>query len=217
MALRYLMRKKGLPARAGDATMRLRHSVCASLALGLFALLPRTAPENGEIVLNRNGWKLPDTTKLVLEKVERMTLPGIPVEIHAEWWKLPEGSPYRIENFPNARSKHFDPGSPLIEELGRLIIFKTPKDEVLCHQYIRSLTGKYTGLSLGATFTFICDFDNDGTYEFQMGGGSEENDRILLVSIIRIKLGLSEETDLVRRIIGSALREMGNSKVEPYN
>jgi len=193
----------------GSKPMQPKHSLCLALAFCLSVVPSQRKPEYGEIVLNPKGWKLPDLTKLVLEKVERMTLPGIPDEIRAEWWKLPEGSPYRIENFPNARSEHFDPDSPLIEELGRLIIFKTPKDEVLCHQYIRVLTGKYTGLSLGATFTFICDLDNDGTYEFQMGGGSEKNDRILLVSILRIKLGLSEETELVRRIIGSALHEMG--------
>jgi len=189
--------------------MQFRNSVCASLALGLIALLPQTNPANREMVLNINGWNLPDTTKLVLEKVETITLPGIPLELIAESWKPGKDASYRIINPPPWRPKPSALNVLFSEEVRNLVIFRESKDKTLCIRYTRVLESQGTGLPVGVISTFISDLDDDGKYEFQMGGGYEAADKKLLISILRIKLGLSEEADLVRRIIGSALREMG--------
>jgi len=188
--------------------MKLRQSVCAAFALGLLALYPQTESVNRAKVLNPNGWNLPDVKKLVLEKVETITLPEIPIELIVESWRPGPDSTYRITNLSPWKPKPTSLNIHFREKVRSLTIFRVSADEALCFQYGRVLEAESTGLPVGGISTFISDLDNDGKYEFQMGNGYEAADRKLLISILRIKLGLSEEADLVRRIVSSALREM---------
>lgn len=184
--------------------MQLKMSLCMSLTFVVLTFPLQTDPLNTDKLLNPSGWNLPDVTKMVLEKVETISLPGIPDNLVAEYWRYRRDSPYRITNLWRK------------EQVLGLTIYKGPSDKILCFRYARVLEGRAKGSTLGILITLNSDLDGDGSYEFEICGGSEGANEKLLNSILRIKLGLSEETELVRRIIGSMLREMGNSKVEPY-
>ena len=108
-----------------------------------------------------------------------------------------------------------NPSAPDIlysERVGRLTIYKTTSERILCFRYARILEDRAEGLPIGGLTTLISDLDEDGKYEFQMGNGYDAADRKLLISLLRIKLGLSAEADLLQRIVGSALRALDNKK-----
>lgn len=192
--------------------MRLRIYIFASLMLVLLALFSQTDSPNREMVLNPNGWNVPEVTKMVLEKVEAITLPGIPNELVAEYWMHGADPSYRITNLLPWRPKPSAPNILYNEKVARLTIYKTSSGRILCFEYARILEDRSKKLPIGGLTTLISDLDENGKYEFQMSNGNEAGDRKLLISLIRIKLGLSEETDLVRRIVRSATREMSNNK-----
>ena len=175
----------------------------------LMALLPRGEAQNPGMALNREGWNMPDTKKLIHVKDETVDLPGIKEEIATERWNLPKGSPYRITAFYPWQS------GPVSEEVGWLVIYRAPDDKILCYEYGRFLRVKKTGEELGGTLSFFTDLDDDGRYESQFDDGGEIKNRLLLASIIRVKLGTSEETDLVLRVIEAALRDRPKQKNDP--
>jgi len=190
--------------------MKLGQSFCAAFALGLLSLFSQTTSVNQERALNPNGWNVPDVKKLEFVKAETITLPEIPVELIVESWTAGPESSYKITNLSPWKPKPTSQNIHYIERVRSLTVFRVSKNKTLCFKYTRILEVENTGLSIGGISTYISDLNDDGTYEFQMGNGAEVADRKLLVSILRIKLGLSEEADLVRRIVSSAMREMSN-------
>jgi hypothetical protein len=157
--------------------------------------------------MNPKGWNLPDKTNLILEKIERITIPGLHSEISAEWWKLPKESPYLITANSPLENDHQDANALLSEQVMNLIIYKSPDDKILCYEYTRRLLRKRTRQILGITASYVCDLDDDGICETQLPALSEGTNGKLLLSILRIKLELSDEAELVKRIIRSAIRE----------
>jgi hypothetical protein len=151
--------------------------------------------------LYREGLNIPDTKRLVHVRNGTLNLPGIKEEIKTERWELPKDSPYRITAFYPWHS------GPVSEEVGWLVIYRAPDEKILCYEYGRFLRDKESGDALGGTLSFIADLDNNSIYESQFEGAGEIRDKLLLASIIRLKLGISEETDLVLRIIEAALRK----------
>ena len=180
--------------------MRIAKLLSFSLALCLIELHPICQAQSPGMGLYPEGRNIPDTKKLVHVRNGTLNVPGIKDEIKAERWELPKGSPYRITAFYPWHH------GPVSEEVGWLVIYRAPDDKILCYEYGRFLRDKKSGDEIGGTLSFIADLDNNGRYESQFDDAGEIGDKLLLASIIRLKLGISEETDLVRRIIEAALR-----------
>lgn len=180
--------------------MRHTHSAGAAFAFCLMAFLCQIELSGQGMLLNPRGWSLPDKDQLVLDRINKVKYPGIEGEIIEELWKLPKGSRYRIKSRPHWRT------NPLSEEVLWFTIIKGPDNKVLCYKYARLFSDPKSGASLGGTSTYICDLDNDGQCESQIDGGSDEKNSELLTSILKVKLGLSKEAELVRRIIRAALQ-----------
>lgn len=187
-----------------DNKMKLKCCLFSILALFFFILLHLEGAWT-EYVLNPKGWNLPDTRRMILAKVERLTIADIPFEIRVEVWTENTETIYQIKNLLYGSLPALTANRPVLENPLGLSIFKTPEGKTLCYEYCREITDK-SGFTYGAVITYICDLDDDGLNEFQMESGVEPTK--LLTAIIKIKLGLSEQTDLIRRTISSALRAM---------
>lgn len=177
-----------------------------SLVLCLIGLLPVRRDQIPDVGLYREGLNIPDIRKLVHVRNGTLGIPGIEVEIKTERWELPKGSPYRITAFYPWQS------GPVSEEVGWLVIYRAPNDKILCYEYGRFLRDKESGREIGGTLSFIADLDNNGIYESQFDSDGEKNDELLIASIVRLKLGISEETNLVIGIIKAAF-ELENAKL----
>ena len=94
---------------------------------------------------------------------------------------------------------------PVLESPWTLRVYKAADGMHLCRHYARQITDKAV-FSYSGVITLICDLDDDGVNEFQMEAGAEPDK--MLASIIRIKLGLSDEAELIKRTIRSALQAM---------
>jgi hypothetical protein len=184
--------------------MKIERRVFTYIALFLFVLLHLDGAWT-EIVLNPKGWNLPDTKRMIFVKVENLAMAGIPFEIQVETWTADSETTYRIKNLLYGSLPALAANRPVLENPLDLFVFKTPDGKTLCYEYSREITNK-AGFTYGAVTTYICDLDDDGLNEFQMEAGVEPIK--LLMSIMRIKLGLSEEAGVIRRTIISALREM---------
>ncbi len=182
--------------------MRTARWLFAWLLLCLVWVFPQNKPRNPEVILNPEGWKLPDLNELVRDDFGKIALPGTAIKIRAETWKLPDGSPYLI-TLPSEDLED------LYEQVLSLVIYRSPDDKILCYEYVGYLIKRKSKDILGETASYICDLDGDGILETQFGATSEGKSKRLLVSILRIKLGVSNESDLVRKIISSALLEIG--------
>jgi hypothetical protein len=160
-----------------------------------------------EIVLNPKGWNLPDTKRMTFVKVETLDIAGIPFEIRVEKWRGKSETTYRIRNRHYGTLQALAANRLVWENPLDLFIYRTPDEKILCYFYAREITDK-AGFTYGAVETYICDLDDDGMNEFQMETDLDPNK--LLTSFARIKLGLSEETSLIKRTISSALRALKN-------
>lgn len=181
--------------------MRKAKVVSSLLVLYLIVLLPNCGAQSPGMGFNQEGWNMPDTKKLVHIRNETLKLSGIETEVKAERWELAKGSTYRIKAIYPWHS------GPVSEEVGWLVIYRAPDNKVLCWEYGRFLRDEESGQEIGGTLSFFADLDNDGGYESQFEGAGEIMDKPLLASIIRIKLGISQETDLVTRLVKAALRK----------
>ena len=181
-----------------------RKRLCAYILFFFFALLHLEGAWD-EIVLNPNGWNLPDTTKMTFLKVDTLNIAGIPFEIRVEKWTGKRLSTYRIRNRHYGTLQALAANRLVWENPINLFIYRTPDEKILCYLYAREITDK-AGFTYGAVETYICDLDDDGMNEFQMEAGLDPNK--LLTTFARIKLGLSEETSLILRTISSALRAL---------
>jgi len=170
----------------------------------LFALLRLEAAWT-EIVLNSKGWNLPDTAKMVLIESKKVDINGIPREIRMEIWMGKDETKYRIRNLLYADMPDLAANHPVLENPLALWVYKAADGTDICYRYTREITDK-AGFTYGVVITFICDLDADGVNEFQIEAGIEPDK--MLASILRIKLGLSDEADLIKRTIRSALRAM---------
>jgi hypothetical protein len=183
---------------------KLKRCLFSIIAL-FFFILPHLEGARAEMVLNPKGWNLPDTKRMIPARVEKLTLADIPFEIRVEVWTGNTETTYQIRNLLYGSLPALTANRPVLENPLDLFIFKTPEGKTLCYRYCRQITDK-SGFAYGAVITYICDLDDDGLNEFQMEAGIEPAK--LLTAIIKIKLGLSEQTDLIRRTISSALRAM---------
>lgn len=183
--------------------MKSRYSIFACIFL--FSVFLQSEDAWTEMVLNPKGWNLPDIGKMTLARVEKVSLTSVPCEIQVETWIGKSENKYTTKNLLYGSLPALVGGRPVLENPLDLFVFKTPDGRTLCYEYSRQITDK-AGFTYGAVTTYIADLDDDGHCEFQMEVGVEPNE--LLKSIIRIKLGLSEETNLIRRTISSALRSI---------
>ena len=189
--------------------MRTARWLFAWLILCLIWVFPQNKPRNPEVLLNPEGWKLPDLNELVRDKFGKIALPGIASKISAEAWKLPDGSVYLMPFHPFRQTVPLEDREGLCEQVLGLVIYRSSANKILCYEYTRYLIKRESKIVLGETASYICDLDGDGILETQFDATSEGKDQRLLVSILRIRLGVSDESDLVRKIINSALLEIG--------
>lgn len=158
-----------------------------------------------EIVLNPKGWNLPDTKEMSLSGVESLEIEGIPRGIQVGTWAEKSGTKYRMKNILYGSLPALAANHPVLESPWTLRVYKAADGTHLCCHYARQITDKAV-FSYSGVITFICDLNDDGVNEFQMEAGVEPDK--VLASIIRIKLGLSDEAELIKRTIRSALRAM---------
>ncbi len=181
---------------------------------GLINWLRCQEASHQETILNPQGWNLPDKSRLELSKDEKVALPGVSAEISVEEWTAKLGSHYSIMNLPKWRREWLDSNAPRREEVLGVKTYKAPDGRALCYEYWclidyahkRSVKGPepHTG---DAVVSLICDLDDDGLCESQFVITLDsEKDKKLLASILMVKLGLSAETELVRRSVASAVR-----------
>jgi hypothetical protein len=181
-------------------------------SLAVFLIIPVVilAPTPYERIISAAGWNVPEPTKMIPDKAEKITLSGIPIEITAESWKtLGMNHDYDIENKEHLIGKPVDPNAFYKERVEYLTLYKTPEGRILCYRYVRLLVGPHPQLVGPAVFSFICDLDDDGSNESQFYvGDSDEAEVTLLTSILRIKLGLSGDAELMRRLIRSIVSDL---------
>jgi hypothetical protein len=166
----------------------------------LLVLLPYSEAQSPSVELNPKGWQIPDIKELALEHTQTIKLQGIREEVIAEKWRLPKGSAYRIGVSMPWQSE------PVCEKIWWLVVYKMPSEGILCYEYARLLTDKNSGRELGVVLSIIIDLDNDGIYESQFDGEGEEEIKLQIASLVRVKLGISKEAALVIKIIRAALR-----------
>jgi hypothetical protein len=165
-----------------------------------------------EDVFNPKGWKLPGKELFDLSKVEKVSLPGVPREIIAEIWFSRNDSANRSTNLPHDPCDEYKlENEHLIDHVNRLIIYKTTDGRIICSYCDRELRAENPDLgALGcALVNLVCDLDGNGSNEsqFSVAKGDSEYPE-LLASIARIKLGLSDESWLMSKLLKSTLRQI---------
>jgi len=189
--------------------MRTTRWLVAGLMLCLIGVFPQNKPRIPKVLLNPKGWSLPDLNELVRDKSVKIALPGIRSRIGAETWRLPDRSLYLIPYRPFWGKALSEEWGDLCEKVLSLVIYWSPANKILCYEYARYLIRQESKGILGVTASYICDLDGDDILEAQFDATSEGKVKRLLASILRIKLGVSEESDLVRKIVSSALLQIG--------
>jgi HEAT repeat protein len=125
---------------------------------------------------------------------------------------LQRDASYRITNLLPWRPKPSAPDLLYDEEVRRLTIYKALSGEILCFRYFCILEDRKTRASIGGLITLVCDLNDDGNYEFRICPGDERAEKNLLRSLLKVKSNLSDESELVRRTVSSALREIGQKR-----
>jgi len=142
---------------------------------------------------------------MVLTEVKKLDIKDISQEVQVETWAEKSGTKYIMKNILYGSLPALPANRPVLENPWTLRVYKASDGTKLCYYYAREITDK-AGFTYGGVITFICDLDDDGVNEFQMEAGIEPDK--MLASILKIKLGISDEADLVKRTIRSALRAM---------
>jgi len=161
-----------------------------------------------ERIINISGWNLPDPNKMVFRKIEKIVLPGIPIEVTTEERYVGPDSEYYIQNPPRSVGKAIDSRALINERVEALTIYKDPDGHVLCYWYVCGFGGPPRQRKGGMSAAFICDLDDDGCNETKISYLGEVKRHELLSSLLRVKLGLSEEAELVRKVIRSSVAQL---------
>jgi len=178
--------------------MHPRKLIRGLLAGGLTVFLLSSAATPQERIFNSKGWNLPDAIKMPLEGVERIKLPGIPIDIIIETRYLGQGSEYYIKNPPWRVGKGIDSHTLINEQVMRLKTYRSPDGQVLCYWYNYGLGGPPSAAAVAAVASYICDLDGDGRNETRISPLGEPVEKESLLSIIRVKLGLSDEAGFIK-------------------
>ncbi len=198
----------------GIRTILIKSIIC--LLIGLVFSTVLLCQESQENVLNPRGWNLPDTSRLTLKAREEMAFPGVPVKITCELWIARPGSHYQITNLPRCfsrgRTPDLDPTRMYFERPQQLLICKAKDGRPLCYDYECLVSYLQTAPEPSPWFgvrSLICDLDGDGIFESQFGRDNSEEYNRMRASVLRIKLGVSTESDLVRRLVKATVENMG--------
>lgn len=176
----------------------------SSLASVLILLPASPMPAFRERIVNPAGWNFPDPSKLAILRTEDVVIPGIPIKIIREWRRPNPGSkPYFIYNEPHFYQGAVKRRKKIKERVDSLATYRSLENRLFCYSYLR--LNEHSG---AAEYSFICDLDDDGCFESQFYPDSDEAEERLLSFIIKIKLGLSEDAMLVRRIITSVVLDL---------
>ncbi len=193
--------------------MNIKKAIYLLLTLGLVEFLAADEGKNYERIFNPEGWNIPDVSKLTFLKTEKLSLPGLPFAISGEWWMTKEGSRYHIKNYPGWGSEATSVWSRKVdEEVGSLTIYKGPEGQVLFYLYMFLI--KDDARHEGAYAEIICDLDGDGVNESQFGYTSQQVPEKIMAAIAGIKVGISDESQLVKRMVISALHQLGEARTK---
>jgi len=167
---------------------------------------------NPEDVFNPKGWKLPGKALFELSGAEKVSLPGVPREIIAETYDRKLDSADRSTNLPiDNEWRASTPNLRLIDDVYSLTLYRSTDGRIICWQCIRGFVDPNLGELGTVVSNLVCDLDGDGSYESQFETWKLDSEYTeLLASLARIKLGLSDESWLVSRMLKSALTQLSN-------
>ena len=177
--------------------------ILALAALMIGPVMPASAQ-----LINHKGWNMPDPANMTLLRVEKFTWPGIPFEIKKEVYCSEVWDPANIEK-PNKESvRIMNPaknaeGRPDLDKyieyrIDFMAIYKDEQGHILLYYIL------YSGVP-GVTDSFICDLDNDSCLESRYDDISLDDEQNFLASTIKIKLGLSDGSESVRKKVHSTV------------
>lgn len=170
-------------------------------------------PDSCEEIFNPKGWKLPKKELFELSGIEKLSLPGVPNEITAEDWFPKRGLKDLGTNLPLYQGDEPSPIGPITsDEVRSLTIYKTPDGRIICYLCYRVLRYANPEIIDYVVGSYVCDLDGDGSNESQFPVGRiDSENRELLASIARIRLGQSGEDCLVNKMVLSILCQLNKN------
>lgn len=189
----------------------------ALLALMIGPVMPASAQ-----MINHKGWNMPDPSKMTLFRVKKFTLPGMPFEIKKEVYLSEELDPANSEDPDKDSIRIMNPaknaeGRPdmnkyIEQQIDYMGIYKDEQGHVLIYDILYDLSFREARSSV------ICDIDNDGCLESRYDNISVDDEQSFMASIIKIKLGLSDESESIRKKVHSTvLRSRAESRKKGKN
>jgi len=154
---------------------------------------------------------LPKKELFEIDEIQEVALPGLPYEITAEKWRPKKISEKLSTNLPLYQEAGQSAVGPITsDEVLFLTAYKTRDGRIICYLCQRVLQHE-PGLYNSVIISYVCDLDGDGSYESQFPFQSASENRELLASIARMKLGQSEENWLVSKMVRSILCQLKKS------
>ncbi len=160
------------------------------------------------------GGVIPDTSRMVQGKTEKIRIDGIPFELTVENWKASseKGKP-RYFVLQNYYWRRFKKHSIEKEYPQSFSIYRMPDGNILCFSYSANYGPGGLVQEIGGVGTYY-DLDDDGYFESSFRGdypkdlGDGRFSWPNLAAVYRIKKNLSEESGLVRGLARSILLEL---------